>query len=79
MTYTKQHAAENKELYRVAIDALHEVGWKPEPEPRNWQVLASLATAEVCNCFHEIPHTRISHQVLRVMAEYRGYKKAEWK
>lgn len=77
MTFTKAHVAENAELYRVAIDALAYVGWKPEPEPRNWPVYVSLAVAEVCNGFHDIPHTRIRHQVMRVVMHYRGVP-GEW-
>lgn len=78
MTYTKQHADENRELRRIAKDALEYVGWKPDPEPREWRTLASLAQAELANGFPEIPASRIRHQVLRVMAEYRGYRKGEW-
>lgn len=80
MTYTKQHASENIAMHARAIEALREVGWTPHNEPRNWRDLGENATYLVLRQFPaEVEFKRARHQVLRVMAEYRGYKKAEWK
>lgn len=77
---TKAQAEQNKAMYAAAIPALREVGWMPDPEPRNLTVLAENATYLVLRQFPpEVTFDRARHQVLRVMAEYRGYKQAEWK
>jgi len=44
MSYTAKHATQNKAMRTTAIPALREVGWMPEPEPRNWTALAINAT-----------------------------------
>lgn len=77
MTFTKQHVAENAELYRVAKDALVYVGWKPDPEPRNWPGLARLAVVKVADTFPNVTYSRMRHQVMRVVMYYRG-KPGEW-
>jgi len=79
MTYTKQHATENLAIYAAALPALRAVGWTPNNEPYNWRALSVRVLNELLQRFPEVPEKRIRHQILRVMAEYRGYKKAEWK
>jgi hypothetical protein len=76
---TKAQAEQNKAMYTAAISALREVGWMPEPEPRNWMVLAENATYLVLRQFPpNVTFDRARHQVLKVMVGYRGYKQAEW-
>jgi len=77
VSYTKLHAAQNVSIRAVALPALHEVGWQPEPEPRNWSALAENATYLVLREFPDVSFQRVRHQVIAVMMEYRG-KSGAW-
>lgn len=77
MTFTKAHVEQNAELYRVAKDALKYVGWKPDPEPRNWPDLAVNATYLVLRDFPDVEFRRARHQVMKVVMHYRGVP-GEW-
>lgn len=79
MTYTKSHVTQNAAMRAAALPALREVGWQPDPEPRNWSQLAHYAATIVVRG-NDDPriYRRARHQVIAVMMEYRG-KPAEWK
>lgn len=76
--YTQQQANENKAIKAAAPAALEKVGWTPDPEPENWQGLTKLAIKVLSEQFPAVPEKRIRHQILSVMASYRGHKKSAW-
>lgn len=77
MSYTAHHAEQNRQMRSAAIPALREVGWMPEPEPRNWTALAINATYIVLRDFPDVDFKRARHQVIAVMMDYRG-RPGEW-
>ncbi len=68
MSYTAHHAEQNRQMRAAAVPALREVGWMPEPEPRNWTALAINATYLVLRDFQPVDLVSL---VQKVIAKYR--------
>jgi len=72
MTFTVEHAKQNRKIRPAAIDALKVVGWKPKPEPEDWRLRGMNAALYLVSAFPDVSTKRLHSHVLAQMARYRS-------